>query len=66
VISAGGIIHLASLEMLGEDEDRRDERVAGIGDTLTELYRLADAEGISTEAAAGRMVTARLEEGRRR
>jgi hypothetical protein len=52
--------------MLGEDEDRRDERVAGIGDTLTELYRLADAEGISTEAAAGRMVTARLEEGRRR
>ncbi len=26
VVNAGGIIHLASLEMLGEDERRRDER----------------------------------------
>jgi hypothetical protein len=65
VVNAGGIIHLASLEMLGEDEVKRDERVRAIGDTLGELFRLAEAEGISTEAAAGRMVRARLEEGRR-
>jgi leucine dehydrogenase len=63
VVNAGGIIHLASLEMLGEDEARRDERVSAIGDTLTEIFRLADAEAISTEAAAGRMVRARIEEG---
>ncbi|MGH2637189.1 MAG: Glu/Leu/Phe/Val dehydrogenase dimerization domain-containing protein [Actinomycetota bacterium] len=66
VISAGGIIHLAALEMLGEDEARRDERVRAIGDTLTDLFRLADAEDISTEAAAGRMVRTRLEGGPQR
>jgi leucine dehydrogenase len=65
VVNAGGIIHLAALEMLGEDLARRDERIAGIAGTLTEVYRLADAEGISTERAAERMVQTRLEEGRR-
>lgn len=65
VVNAGGIIHLASLEMLGEDEARRDERVEAIGDTLTELFALADAEGISTGDAAELMVRARLERGRR-
>lgn len=65
VINAGGIIHLASLEMLGEDEAKRDERVRGIGDTLSEVFRLADGEGISTREAADRMVQARLDEGRR-
>jgi leucine dehydrogenase len=64
VVNAGGIIHLVSLEMLGEDLARRDERVLAIGDTLTELFRLADAEGISTGAAAERMARARLDEGR--
>jgi leucine dehydrogenase len=65
VVNAGGIIHLASFEMLGEDLARRDERIRAIGDTLTELFRLADAESISTGEAAERMVEARLEEGRR-
>jgi glutamate dehydrogenase/leucine dehydrogenase len=64
VVNAGGIIHLASLEMLGEDIAKRDERVRAIGDTLTELFRLAEAEGISTGAAAERMARARLDEGR--
>jgi leucine dehydrogenase len=65
VVNAGGIIHLASLEMLGEDESRRDERVRGIADTLAEVFAIADAKGISTAAAADRMVQRRLEEGRR-
>ena len=65
VVNAGGIIHLASLELLGEDEARRDERVRGIADTLTEVFRTADAEGISTGAAAEDMVRLRLSEGRR-
>jgi leucine dehydrogenase len=65
VVNAGGIIHLAALEMLGEDLERRDERIAGIARTLTEVYRIADDQGISTERAAGQMVEARLEEGRR-
>jgi leucine dehydrogenase len=65
VVNAGGIIHLASLELLGEDEARRDQRVCGIADTLTEVFRTADAEGISTGAAAEQMVQRRLEQGRR-
>ena len=65
VVNAGGIIHLASLELLGEDEARRDERVRGIADTLTEVFRTAEAEGISTGAAAEQMVQRRLAEGRR-
>ena len=60
VVNAGGIIHLASLELLGEDEARRDERLRGIADTLADCFHLAEAEGMSTGAAAERMVTARL------
>jgi leucine dehydrogenase len=65
VVNAGGIIHLAALEMLGEDAAACDERVRAIGDTLGEVFRLADAEGISTGAAAQSLVRMRLEEGRR-
>jgi leucine dehydrogenase len=65
VVNAGGIIHLASLEMLGEGVAERDERVRAIGDTLAEVFRVADEAGISPSAAAERMVRARLEEGRR-
>lgn len=61
VVNAGGIIHLAALEMLGEDAHRRDERVEAIAGTLAEVFGLADAEGISTGAAAERIVRARLE-----
>jgi leucine dehydrogenase len=63
VINAGGIIHLASLELLGEDRSRLDERLRGIGDTLLELYELAERERISTGAAAERMVQERLAAG---
>jgi hypothetical protein len=59
-VNAGGIIHLASLELLGEDEAARDERLRGIADTLAECLRIAEAEGIPTGAAAERMVAARL------
>jgi leucine dehydrogenase len=65
VVNAGGIIHLAALEMLGEDEAGRDRRIAGIADTLARVFSIADAEGVSTEAAAQRIVLERLEEGRR-
>lgn len=60
VINAGGIIHLASLELLGEDEETCDERLLRIGGTLTEVFALAEREGISTGAAADRLVAERL------
>jgi glutamate dehydrogenase/leucine dehydrogenase len=61
VVNAGGIIHLASLELLGEDEATRDERIRGIAGTLGEVFRRSDAEGVSTSEAAEAMVRERLE-----
>jgi leucine dehydrogenase len=63
VVNAGGVIHLASLEMLGEDVAKRDERIRAIADTLTEVFELAEREGISTGAAAERMARARIAAG---
>lgn len=63
VTNAGGIIHLASLEMLGEDEARRDERVRGIAATLQHIFATAERDGISTGAAAERLVAERLAAG---
>jgi leucine dehydrogenase len=60
VINAGGIIHLASLELFGEDEAQRDERLLGIGEALTEVFESAAAENLSTGAAAERIVDRRL------
>ena len=60
VVNAGGIIHLASLELLGEDEAKRDERLLAIGETVHEVFEIAETEGISTGAAADRLVRQRL------
>jgi leucine dehydrogenase len=64
VVNAGGVIHLASLEMLGEDMAARDERLRGIGDTLGEVFALAERRGISTAVAADAIVEERLARGR--
>jgi glutamate dehydrogenase/leucine dehydrogenase len=63
VVNAGGMIHLASLEMLGEDVAARDERLRGIGDTLGEVFARAQRRGISTAAAADAIVEERLAAG---
>lgn len=60
VANAGGIIHLASLELLGESEPRLDERLRGIGDTTTQILDAALAEGVSTSRAAQEIVNARI------
>jgi leucine dehydrogenase len=64
VVNAGGMIHLASLELLGEDVAARDERLRGIADTLAEVFALAERRGISTAAAADAIVEERLAAGR--
>ena len=60
VVNAGGIIHLTSLEMLDEDEAKRDERVEGIASTLAEVFERSAREGVSTGTAAERMAADRL------
>ena len=64
VINAGGVIHLAGYERLGWDETKMAARLEGIGGTLTRVFATADAEGITTDAAAGRIAMARLAAGR--
>jgi leucine dehydrogenase len=60
VVNAGGIIQLIGLEDEGWDETQLEERLAGIGDTLRELFAEAEAEAITPDEAAQRLVRRRL------
>jgi len=60
VINSGGALHLIGTEMLGWDAATLAARVAGIGGTLTEIYRHADDAGGTTEAAAEAIARSRL------
>jgi leucine dehydrogenase len=64
VINAGGVIHLAGYETLGWNEEQMAVRLAGIGDTLTEVFHAAERDGISTDEAAQRLARARIEAAR--
>jgi leucine dehydrogenase len=64
IVNAGGIIQLIGLEDEGWDEAQLEERLAGIGDTLRELFAAADAAGITPTEAAERLVSRRLAEAR--
>jgi leucine dehydrogenase len=63
VINGGGAIHLIGYEALGWTTEQVERSLAGIGDTLTEIYQAADAAGISTEEAAEHLAQARLDTG---
>jgi leucine dehydrogenase len=60
VANAGGVIHLAGSETLGWDTRTLDERLAAIGDTLTEVFDRAEAEAITTAEAADRLASSRI------
>jgi leucine dehydrogenase len=60
VINAGGIIYAWGTESLGWDPEKVEARLEGIGSTLTDIYQRADAKGITTEEAAGRLARSRL------
>ncbi len=64
VINAGGVIHLAGYETLGWDEAAVAARLAGIGQTLADVFDHSDAEGITTAEAAERLARDRLAAGR--
>jgi glutamate dehydrogenase/leucine dehydrogenase len=59
VINAGGVLHVVGLEMEGWPRERLDDELAGIGRTLSQIFARADAEGISTLAAAERLARER-------
>jgi leucine dehydrogenase len=60
VVNAGGVIHLVSYEVLDEGDAEVQARLRGIGDTLGEVFVRAEADGISTGAAADAIVEQRL------
>jgi leucine dehydrogenase len=60
VVNAGGVLHLAGYERLGWTPEHMSERLAGIGDTLARVFAAADLDGITPDAAAGRMANERL------
>jgi leucine dehydrogenase len=61
VINAGGVIHAWGVESLGWDLETVEARLAGIGDSLTDIYERAAAGGITTEAAAEQLARSRLD-----
>ena len=65
VVNAGGVIHLVSYEMIHETDDDVAERLRRIGDTLGEVFGRAEADGISTGAAADAIVAQRLAAARK-
>ena len=60
VVNAGGVLHLAGYERLGWTPDEMATRLAGIGDTLRDVFETADEEGVTPEAAADRIALARI------
>jgi leucine dehydrogenase len=66
VINAGGVIHLAGYETLGWDDAQMAARLAGIGQTLRDVFDAAEREGITTGEAADRLALARLDAARER
>ena len=64
VVNAGGVIHLAGYETLGWDDAKMADRLEGIGDTLAGIFATADREQITTDAAAERIATTRIEAAR--
>jgi glutamate dehydrogenase/leucine dehydrogenase len=64
VVSAGGVIQLVGLEDRQWSEAELENALAGIGDTLRQIYRDADAGGITPAAAAERLAAERIAQKR--
>jgi glutamate dehydrogenase/leucine dehydrogenase len=64
VANAGGVINISE-ETAGYDRDRAFAHVAGIEATVERVLARADADGITTAAAADRIAEDRLAAGRR-
>jgi len=61
VVNAGGAIAITGIEALGWSRERAARDVEAIAETLTGIFDLADAEGITTDEAARRLARRRLD-----
>lgn len=64
VVNAGGVLHLAGYERSGWTPEQMATRLAGIGDTLTQVFAAADLAGITPQAAADQMASERIASAR--
>jgi leucine dehydrogenase len=60
VINAGGVLHGGGIEELHWTRAELDARLAGIGDSVYEIFQRAERDGISTDAAARRIAIDRI------
>ncbi|HSS62181.1 MAG TPA: Glu/Leu/Phe/Val dehydrogenase dimerization domain-containing protein [Candidatus Limnocylindrales bacterium] len=60
VINAGGVLHGGGLEELHWTRDVLDAKLAGIGDSVYQIFERAEHDGISTDAAARRIAVDRI------
>jgi leucine dehydrogenase len=60
VINAGGVFFNVGTEALGWEAEDVERALAGIGDTLAEIFSRSDAEGVSTGRAADQRAQSRL------
>jgi leucine dehydrogenase len=65
VVNAGGVLHLAGYERLGWTGDEMTARLAGIGDTLREVFDAAERGGVTPAAAASSIAMGRIDAARR-
>ncbi len=63
VINAGGAVGITGQESLGWPPERARQEVLRIGATLESVYALAEAQGITTDAAARRIAEQALARG---
>jgi leucine dehydrogenase len=61
VINAGGVLHGGGLEELHWSRTELDAKLAGIGDSVYEIFERAERDGISTDAAARRIAIDRIQ-----
>ena len=64
VINAGGVIAVAADAVSGMDQCDVRARVAGIADTLRQIFARSEREGVATSEIADRMARARVEAAR--
>ena len=61
VINAGGVLHGGGLEQLRWTRAHLDAKLAGIGDSIYDIFQRAERDGISTDAAARRIAVDRIQ-----
>lgn len=60
VINIGGAMAITGIEAMGWSRVEADERVRSVRGTLRHIFQVAEAEGITTDAAARRIAESRL------